>query len=83
MQNANPVVQREKVRELHDRAVTRRTTTMARYRAKHRRFDYIPCPGALEAINRHRELHVALAGVIDKLIVAGDRAISGKNGGAA
>jgi hypothetical protein len=77
MQNADPAVQREKVRELHDRAVTRKTAAMAKYRAAHRRYDYIPCSKALEAINRHRDLNISLAAVIDKLILAGDRAISG------
>ena len=57
-------------------------TAMARYRAAHRRFDYVPSPEALQAINRHREMDTAFAGVIDHLIMAGDRAISG-NGVAA
>ena len=48
-----------------------------RYRAKHRRFDYVPCPAALAAIEQHKGLDNCIAGVLDRLILAGNKAISG------
>lgn len=52
---------------------------MQRYRASHRRIDYVPSPAALAAIERHlgAGLDCWLAGVIDQLITAGDKAITG------
>lgn len=52
---------------------------VARYRANHRRIDYIPSPSALAVIERHLSsgLDNCLAGVIDQLIEAGNKAISG------
>lgn len=48
-----------------------------RYREKHRRFDYVPSPDALKAIEQHKGLDKVVAGVIDQLILAGSNAISG------
>jgi len=52
-----------------------------RYRATHRRIDYAPAQPALSAIERHLAagLDNCIAGVIDKLIEAGDKAITGNN----
>jgi hypothetical protein len=49
-----------------------------RYRATHRRIDYAPSANALAAIERHlaNGLDNCFAGVIDRLIAAGDRAIA-------
>ena len=50
-----------------------------RYRATHRRFDYAPAQPALAAIERHLAagLDNCIAGVIDRLIEAGDKAVTG------
>ncbi len=50
-----------------------------RYRAKHRRIDYAPSTEALALIERHlaARLDNCTAGVIDRLIVAGDKSITG------
>jgi len=50
-----------------------------RYRATHRRIDYAPSQPALAAIERHLAagLDNCAAGVIDKLIEAGDKAVTG------
>ena len=50
-----------------------------KYRATHRRIDYAPAPDALAAIERHLATGMdnCIAGVIDKLIEAGDKAITG------
>lgn len=50
-----------------------------RYRAKHRRIDYAPTPEVLAVIDRHLAdgLDNCIAGVIDRLIEAGDKAITG------
>lgn len=56
---------------------------MQRYRAKVRRFDYAPCPEALAAIEKHLSVKLdngCLAGAIDRLILAGNKAISGNSG---
>ncbi len=54
-----------------------------RYRATHRRIDYAPSPDVLVVIERHlvAGLDNCTAGVIDRLIVAGDKAISGNGRG--
>ncbi len=54
-----------------------------RYRAKHRRIDYAPSADALVLIERHLAagLDNCAAGVIDRLIEAGDRAVSGNGEG--
>lgn len=50
-----------------------------RYRATHRRIDYAPSPTVLAAIDRHlaEGLCNCIAGVIDRLIEAGDKAVTG------
>ena len=50
-----------------------------RYRATHRRIDYAPSPTVLAAIDRHLAagLDNCIAGVLDHLIEAGDKAITG------
>ena len=50
-----------------------------RYRAKHRRIDYVPSPDVLAIIDLHLDARLdnCVAGVIDKLIEAGHRAMSG------
>lgn len=47
-----------------------------RYRAKHRRIDYVPNAAALAVINEwlERGLNNCLAGVIDNLLLAGHKA---------
>ena len=50
-----------------------------RYRAKHRRIEYVPSPDALaiiEAWHAHK-LNNCMAGVIDRLILEGHKAMSG------
>ena len=51
---------------------------MQRYRARHRRIDYVPSPDVLAIIEAHlgARLDNCAAGVIDKLIEAGHRAMS-------
>ena len=58
---------------------TNSTLGVRRYRAIHRRIDYVPSIEALAVIERHLAagLSNCLAGVIDDLIAAGDEAISG------
>lgn len=48
-----------------------------RYRATHRRLDYVPSPAALAAIEKHKGLDNCIAGVLDQLILAGSKAITG------
>lgn len=51
---------------------------MQRYRAAHRRIDYAPSPAALAAIERHfAEGKYCIAGIIDYLVEAGDKAVAG------
>lgn len=54
-----------------------------RYRTKHRRIDYAPAPEVLAVIERHLTagLDNCVAGVIDRLIAAGDEAITGNGQG--
>ena len=54
-----------------------------RYRAKHRRIDYAPSPDALVLIERHLAAGMdnCIAGALDMLITAGDKAISGNGEG--
>lgn len=54
-------------------------TRVQRYRAKHRRIEYVPSPDALaiiEAWQAHK-LNNCMAGVIDRLILEGHKAMSG------
>ena len=61
--------------------IAARREATRRYRATHRRFDYAPSASVLGIIERHLAagLDKCQAGVIDALIVAGDRAISSGN----
>lgn len=54
-----------------------------RYRAQHRRIDYAPSADAQALIERHLAsgLDNCTAGVIDRLIVAGSKAITGNGQG--
>lgn len=68
----------------HDTAPsTGNRARVRRYRDKHRRIDYAPSPAALAVIEAwlERELDNCVAGVIDQLVLAGHRAVSG-NGAA-
>lgn len=58
---------------------TANAVRVARYRARHRRIDYVPVPDALVLIEKHLAagLDKCIAGVIDRLITAGDKAIAG------
>ncbi len=53
---------------------------MRRYRAKHRRIDYVPADDILEIIEAHlaHGLSNCLAGVIDVLVKAGHEALKRK-----
>lgn len=58
------------------------TIRQQRYRAKHRRIDYVPDAAVLEIIEKHFRANLwCLAGVIDALILAGDKAVSGNGSG--
>lgn len=52
---------------------------MRRYRAIHRRIDYIPSPDVLQIIEHHLKMGTdpCIAGVLDHLIRAGHQHISG------
>ena len=59
---------------------TRNQARVKRYRANHRRIDYVPSPDAVVVIEKHLRTNpnnYCLAGVIDNLVMAGDSAISG------
>ncbi len=64
--------------ELKDGKISARLRVQ-RYRAKHRRIDYVPAPEVLALIERHLAdgLDNCIAGVVDRLIEAGDKAIAG------
>jgi hypothetical protein len=53
-----------------------------RYRAMHRRIDYVPSSDVLRIIQHHLKIGTdpCLAGVIDHLIRSGHQAITGKGG---
>ena len=53
-----------------------------RYRATHRRIDYVPSPDVLQIIEHHLKIgrDCCLAGVIDYLIRSRQRAITGNGG---
>ncbi len=54
---------------------------MKKYRATHRRIDYVPAANILVIIEQHRgTLDATLAGTIDQLIAAGHRLILSGNG---
>ena len=62
--------------------LTRNRARVRRYRAVHRRFDYVPSPDVLQIIEHHLKIgtDICLAGVIDYLIRAGQQAIAGNGG---
>lgn len=62
------------------KARERNRESVRRYRAKHRRIDYAPAAQVLEIIERWRAagLDNCHAGVIDRLILEGHKAMSGK-----
>ncbi len=53
-----------------------------RYRALHRRIDYVPSPDVLLIIEHHLKIgtDVCLAGVIDYLVRTGQQRITGNGG---
>ena len=57
----------------------RNASAQRRFRANHRRIDYVPKPEVLEAIEQHRlgGLSNTFVGVLDHLIVQGHKAITG------
>ena len=57
----------------------RATARVQKYRATHRRIDYVPSPSVLAVIERHLDagLDSCVAGVIDHLNEAGDLAVTG------
>ena len=59
-----------------------RQASVRRYRARNRRIDYVPSAAAIAAIDAARALKLdpTLAGTIDRLVIAGLDAISGKRG---
>ena len=62
------------------KAITGNKARVQKYRSTHRRIDYVPCPEALAAIKKHLSIKLdnnCLAGVIDRLILAGNNAITG------
>ena len=62
--------------------ITGNKTRVRRYRAIHRRLDYVPNPDVLQIIEHHLKIgtDVCLAGVVDYLIRAGQQAITGNGG---
>ncbi len=60
-------------------ASTGNRARVRRYRALHRRIDYSPSPAALAMLEAHLAAGMdnCLAGVIDRLVMAGHRAITG------
>jgi hypothetical protein len=54
-----------------------------RYRATHRRIDYVPSCDVLPIIDHHLKIGTdrCLAGVIDYLVRTGQKAITGNGGG--
>jgi len=66
-----------------DRSITGNGARVRRYRAIHRRIDYIPSPDVLPIIEHYRKQGTdnCLAGVMDYLIRTAHQAITG-NGGA-
>ena len=67
---------------MENKEINRKVSARVRvqkYRATHRRIDYAPSMSVLAAIERHLDagLDNCFAGVIDQLIEAGDKAITG------
>ena len=63
---------------------TGNSARVLRYRSRHRRIDYVPSPAVLAIIESwlSAKLDNCLAGVIDSLVLAGNKAISGNGKGA-
>lgn len=55
--------------------ITGNKARVQRYRAKHRRFDYVPSPAVLAVIEKHKGLDNCIAGVLDRLILAGSKTL--------
>lgn len=66
----------------HMTITTGNKARVLRYRALHRRIDYVPSPDVLQIIEHHLRVgtDICLAGVIDYLIRSGQQAISGNGG---
>ena len=62
---------------MEQKKITGNKARVQKYRAKHRRFDYVPSPEALAAIEQHTGLDNCIAGILDQLILAGNKAITG------
>jgi hypothetical protein len=62
--------------------VTGNQARVRRYRAFHRRIDYIPSPDVLPIIQHHLKVGTdpCIAGVLDYLIRSGQQAITGNGG---
>ena len=58
---------------------TGNSARVLRYRSRHRRIDYVPSPAVLAIIESwlRANLDNCRAGVIDRLVLAGHRALSG------
>ena len=58
------------------------TMRIRRYRATHRRIDYIPSPDVLNIIKHHQAAGFdnCIAGIIDELIRAGHKIVTGNGG---
>ena len=65
-----------------ERARTSNRARVKRYRAKHRRLDYVPSPAALKVIEAWTAAALCncTAGVIDRLLLEGHKAMSGNGG---
>ena len=65
-----------------DRPITGNRARLRRYRALHRRFDYVPSFDVLAIIEHHLKVGKEryLPGVIDYLIRSGHKAITGNGG---
>lgn len=62
--------------------ITGNRARVRRYRATHRRIDYIPSPNVLPIIEHHLKVGTdrCLAGVLDYLVRSGQQAITGNGG---
>ena len=62
--------------------ITANRARVHRYRATHRRIDYVPSPDVLQIIEHHLKIGTDrwMAGVLDYLIRSGQQAITGNGG---
>jgi hypothetical protein len=60
----------------------RKPIRLQRYRQKHKRIDFYPSPDVLDILEFHQTngIEKCLAGIIDGLIRAGHRSVSGNAG---